>query len=1772
MHTSPDQAVSFLQGGGELGALIRAKDWSATQLGPIETWPQSLKTTLGILLNSRYPMFVFWGPHLIKIYNDAYRPITGHKHPWALGRPAPEVWPEIWSDIKPLVDRALAGDSTWSDDLMLFMERNGFPEEVYFTFSYSPVSDESGGVGGMFCACTETTRKVLGERRLRTLRDLAAAPANARTLTDACALSVDALSGNRADVPFALIYLLRDDGTASLAARTGDVHAGGAAPLEIPAERMATSWPVSDVASSQVPALVFPLAERFDRVAAGPWSEAPSSAMVLPLIQRGVERGVGAIVLGISSRRPFDEEYREWFELVAGQVSASISNAGAAEEERRHAEALAELDRAKTTFFSNVSHELRTPLTLILGPVEDALADASTSAARREQLDIAHRNGLRLLRLVNSLLDFSRIEAGRVQASYQATDLATLTADLASVFRAAIEKAGLRFTVNCPPLPEPVYVDRDMWEKVVLNLLSNAFKYTFEGEISISLVQRGDHVDLSVRDTGVGVPEKELTHVFDRFHRVEGVHGRTYEGTGIGLALVHELVKLHGGQVGVESAPGDGSTFTVSIPLGHAHLPHSRLETVPVRASTAIGSTAFVEEALRWLPGEADRTGGLSDARSTETTEAAARVSPTHGARIVLADDNADMRDYVSRLLQPYWRVEATLDGQFALEAIRREQPDLVLADVMMPRLDGFGLLRALREDPGLRHVPVIFLSARAGEESRVEGMQAGVDDYLVKPFGARELIARVGAALQLARVRRDGERRLFAVNQDLRNRVAELEALLSVIPVGIGIALDRECRTIHINPAFAATLGVSSGANASMTAPEGERPTSFRVLDVDGQEIPGEQLPMQVAAREGREVMESELDVVHPDGRTVRLLEYAVPLFDERREPRGSVGAFVDITERRRAERRDQFLVRLDDAIRVLVEPIAIMSAVADMLGAHLRVSRCAYADVEEDSEHFTIPSEYVASGASTSLVGWWVLSTFGEQVASQLREGRTLVVRDYAKELPDDAATFAALSVRATVCAAQVREGRLTALMAIHNDTPRDWTLDEIQLVELVANRCWESIERARIVRVLAASEARFRQLADAVPQLVWMTRPDGGVIYLNERYREYTGVALDELYEWGWQRIVHAEDWPGTRERWTGALRTGEPMDHKHRFRRADGEWRWHLVRGVPVRDDRGRIVRWVGACTDIHESETREQDARFLSELGELIRTSDDAESLMSTAAGLIGRHVHASRCCFAEIDEANDRLRIRSDYHSALPSVAGDHRASEYPAAVLEILRSGRVYSAADIAERPLGQCAHVIVPFWTDGRWAANLITATDAPRTWEVREIALLETASERVWNAVKKLRADAARREMELERDQLLVRAEAGRAQAELANRLKDEFLATLSHELRTPLNAVLGWAHMLRSGNLRPDVTERALASLERNAMAQAQLVEDLLDVSRIISGKLQMRSDAVDLAVVVKEAVETVRPAAVSKRVTLRTTTDSRRRLLVTGDADRLRQIVWNLLSNAVKFTPSGGRVHVALARNGSEASIAVKDSGQGIDPEFLPFVFERFRQADGTATRRHGGLGLGLAIVRHLTEAHGGTIAAESDGPDRGATFTVRLPVRGARRSASAKARRASRLPHAVLDGISILVVDDEADARELIRTVLEAGGGSVSLAASAGEALHAIEATTFDVLVADIGMPDQDGYSLVQAVRSLAAPAGRIPAIAVTAYAGEAEREKALAAGYDRHLSKPIDAEQLVGAVSTVGRRGRPAVARRSRTRRPAVRSARSTPRRRPTR
>ena len=537
-------ASAFVSAGGEMARLIDAKDWSAGRLGPRAAWPQSLKTALRIMVTSRYAMWLGWGPDLTFFYNDAYARMTlGAKHPWALGRPAPEVWAEIWPDVGPRAQTVMrTGEATWDEGLLLFLERNGFPEETYHTFSYSPLPDDNGAIGGMLCVVTEDTDRVIGERRLVTLRELAALLAAVRTEPDVLAAIEDGLGNNQRDMPFAVVWLFdAESHRARLACASGIERTHPLTEPEIDLAKLQNDHPAAAILAG-VQHVTIDYLGRYGALPSGGWGQPPHRALVVPIVQPGETRPAGMLLVGLNPFRPLSESYKDFVDLVAAQIASGLASARAYEAERQRAEALAEIDEAKTAFFSNVSHEFRTPLALMLGPLEDELARCD--GASLERLNMVHRNGLRLLRLVNTLLDFTRIEAGRVRATFRPTDLAGYTAELASNFRSACESAGLALNVECAALPQPVYIDADMWERVVLNLLSNAFKYTFDGGISV--IQRladANTVELLVSDTGAGIPEEALPRIFERFHRIEGQSARTMEGTGIGLALVNELVQ-----------------------------------------------------------------------------------------------------------------------------------------------------------------------------------------------------------------------------------------------------------------------------------------------------------------------------------------------------------------------------------------------------------------------------------------------------------------------------------------------------------------------------------------------------------------------------------------------------------------------------------------------------------------------------------------------------------------------------------------------------------------------------------------------------------------------------------------------------------------------------------------------------------------------------------------------------------------------------------------------------------------------------------------------------------------------------------------------------------------------------------------------------------------------------------------------------------------------------------------------------------------------------
>ena len=762
---------SVFAGGGDMGARMRAIDWSQTNLGPLSEWPHSLRACVRVVLGSTFPMLVSWGPDYTMLYNDAYGVVVGSKSPGALGCSCKEVLAEAWDFIGPLFDKVfIEGAYTGILTSQQFtFHRHDYLEDCHFAFSYSPIPDDDGKVGGVLTACLDITQRVIEDRRRQVLRDLSSSTAEARYEEDVWRVSAETLGQHLTSAPFAVLYVYSPDDR-----RTTRVASSIPLPAELEAIGLggeACLCPLNVATGDELPCIE--LGDRAARVPIPGWAFPPTRATVVPIRLREHSEIAGFLMLGLHPGRAFDDDYKEFVRHIAGHIATGLASARAYEQERQRAEALAEIDRAKTAFFSNVSHEFRTPLTLMLGPLEEVLLDSSRLGSdQREHLTTVRRNSLRLLKLVNTLLDFSRIEAGRVQAVYEPTDLSLMTAEIASVFRSAVEKAQLRFDVNCEPLPEPVYVDRDMWEKIVSNLLSNAYKFTFEGEVAVALRAIPGFAELVVRDTGVGIADDQISRVFDRFHRIEGTRARTFEGTGIGLALVQELVKLHGGTVSARSAFGVGSTFTVAIPLGTTHLPAERIQTERTAASTAINATAYAEEADRWSDDDWSRAAEapplLPSAQPARTKLAA---SPAR-ALILIADDNADMRQYLGRLIHERYDVMTFPDGAQALEAARSRRPALILTDVMMPMLDGFGLLRAIRSDPALASTPVLLVSARAGEESRVEGLQAGADDYLVKPFTSKELLARIEAHLTLSTLRREaGEREERLRNEAQRER-----------------------------------------------------------------------------------------------------------------------------------------------------------------------------------------------------------------------------------------------------------------------------------------------------------------------------------------------------------------------------------------------------------------------------------------------------------------------------------------------------------------------------------------------------------------------------------------------------------------------------------------------------------------------------------------------------------------------------------------------------------------------------------------------------------------------------------------------------------------------------------------------------------------------------------------------------------------------------------------------------------------------------------------
>jgi signal transduction histidine kinase/CheY-like chemotaxis protein len=1116
----------FFPGESQMAQLMRSLDWTRTEVGAPENWPETLRTSVQICLASRHPIVLWWGRSTFtQFYNDAYISFLGKaKHPAFLGRSGKDCWSEIWPTMWPMWEKVFrTGEATWSEDFLYVLNRNLPHEEGYFNFSYSPLRDDEGRVEGIFCACYETTGRVVGERRLRTLRDLGLTVAEAKTAEAACESTANILGSNPADIPFALIYLLDPEAKQACLAGVTGVEAGSVvAPRSIDLGEGATpdsTWPLRRVVETDSAELVSDLLTRFGSLPGGRWAESPETAIVLPVAAAGQSRPTCFLVAAFSPRLIVDGDYRTFFDLIGGHLATAIANARAYEEERKRAEALAEIDRAKTAFFSNVSHEFRTPLTLMLGPLQDLLAKSRThlSPTARQQLDLVNRNGVRLLRLVNTLLDFSRIEAGRMQAVYQATDLAQFTAGLASVFRSATEKAGLQLVTECRDLGEPVYVDRDMWEKVVLNLISNAFKFTFEGEIVVSVRRVDDKAQLRVRDTGVGIPAEAIPKLFERFHRVPNTRSRSHEGSGIGLALVHELVKLHGGTIRVESSVGQGTTFTVDIPFGQSHLPSGQIDGSRGLPSTATGAKPFVEEALRWLPDGAP-TYAREDVSEPEELLPLPRPQGRGSAgrpRILFADDNSDMRQYIARLLAEHYEVETAADGQAALEMALQHPPNLILSDVMMPGLDGFELLNAIRGDERTRRIPVVLLSARAGEESRVEGVQAGADDYLIKPFSTRELLARMGARLEIARMQQEREQ-IAAADLEAMTRLHELGTLYVRAGNDVQQCLDATVETaIFLTGAAKGNLRRQDSVSGRLTivAQHGFDEPFLKFFSTVSENDSACGSAMS-GLKQGviEDVTQSDvfsakpsLDVLLAAGVraiqctplvsiTGRLLGTISTHFGEPHRPSERELRLAELLARLAADylerRHSETLIRESESQQRLLAEISDLSfagndarqlaaATARMVAQHFGVSRCGISRVDVTSGTLTIERDF--SSNLPSLAGEYSLQEYAGSYLDEATAGLPSSFFDLRTD-PRTAAVYegiyAPLGMRAFLTVPLHRNGTWVGTFWACHHEPHFWTEPTIAFFKTVADRIWVGIENARVSEELRASQAKLEQ----------------------------------------------------------------------------------------------------------------------------------------------------------------------------------------------------------------------------------------------------------------------------------------------------------------------------------------------------------------------------------------------------------------------------------------------------------------------------------------------------------------------------------------------------------------------------------------------------------------------------------------------------------------------------------------------------------------------
>ncbi|HMG88968.1 MAG TPA: PAS domain-containing protein [Chryseolinea sp.] len=1629
----------------KMGQLIADFDWSKTPLGPIDSWSQSLRTTVSLMLSNRFPMLLWWGKDYIGIYNDAYIPVLGAKHPWGLGKPVRICWSEVWPTLKPLIDRPFSGGAaTWLDDLMVVLNRHGFPEETHFTIAYSPVPDEQAAkkIGGVLATVTETTDKVVGERRLNLLRDLGADTINSTTKEEICKTIAKVVGNSPYDIPFAMFYLADDERKNLHLVSSAGVNVGERiSPVTVRLDKNDRQLlPYAEVFESGMLEVIEQLPRKCSYVPDQPWSDPAHTAVVIPIPSAQRKHNVGVIVAGVSPRLPFNTSYRSFFELLTSQVARAISYATAFEEERKRIEALEQIDKAKTVFFSNISHEFRTPLTLMLNPLEELLArkDSNLSSADMESIGTTHRNALRLLKLVNSLLDFSRIESGKQHANFTKVDIVNYTKNLVSNFRSVVEKAGLKLVVKTSKIKQPVYIDRHMWEKIVFNLLSNALKYTLRGTITVELKETKGNVILKVKDTGIGIPQEELPNLFKRFHRIQQAGGRTFEGTGIGLSLTKELVHLHKGEITAESKLNKGTTFIVSVPSGKKHLPGGASFTLSRPNGKTVASEsvrdAFVEEAHSLV--------------ESSSNKVSVSISTTNDRpNVMIVDDNADMRSHLKSILSGNFNVVTAGNGRDALNKMNEQLPDVVVTDIMMPVMDGIELLRTIKSNKSTANIPVILLTARSGEESRIEGWGMGADDYLVKPFSSKELSARVASQIQTQRIRLDAQN--------------EIRTIFRQSPFGILVMEGKK---------FVITL------------------VNNKMVDVFGRpehELIGKSINELYPEVEAQGIMEL-LDGVYRTGDPYVASEMAITfnrfgkmqtgwfdfVYEPRRDVQGNITGVICsglevtdkvVTQKKIAEREQEIRNVLFNSPNIFIT----------LKGRELLID-------------FINEQSLRSWGRTGEIMGKRLLDVLPEFVDQPISK--------LLQEVFNTRKPYVGMEERTVI----IKDGKPHE--GFYNCVYQPMIGDDGQ-VSAITVMATDITEETLVRRKVEKSEKELRHLANAMPQFVWIADSKGNITYFNDRIYEFERASGKADSTWTWEDTVHEGDLEATKQAWANALKRETDFEREHRMRLKDGIFKWYLSRSYPQKNENGEVIGWYGTSTNIHDQKMFEEilEQKVIERTEELKVQKEFADTIVNTSVDLICvydremRIIGFNKACedFFHINKEDVLGKIYWEVFPAARNGAGHDdllRAFEGETVHNTMYKSpvsGNIYENFLTPLKDLeGKVYAVIVMARniTENVHSTEKIKQSEekfnklfefAPLGLTLSEVPSgdLVDANDAFWNLVGYTREEYAGRssvdlnmidsgvrekikeeilekgfiknfEMEvrtktgktipvltsielitlagrqyflsaiidiIERKEAEEEIRQNNLELEKMNKELESFSYVASHDLQEPLRKIQTFSARIVEKEQLSESGKDYFKRIQNAANRMQKLIQDLLAFSRVSTGERKFEN--VKLADIIDDVVKEYAEKLQEKNANVETSGLCD----VYAIAFQFRQLMLNLFGNSIKFSRPDVPLKITVSskmEQGKEiislhqlpnhrvmpeklyCHITLTDNGIGFEPQFNDRIFEVFQRLHGND--KYSGTGIGLSIVKKIVENHNGVITASGD-LSVGARFNIYIP-------------------------------------------------------------------------------------------------------------------------------------------------------------------------------